>query len=160
MERRFIADSMLGRLARWLRLLGLDTLYYPDIEDGDLLRLTLREGRFLLTRDSHFMRMKNLKSLYLVRSNSPLEQLREVITRCGITGYGEGRCARCNGILQHVPEKGTVRDAVPEYVFLNCNSFFLCHSCGRVYWEGTHLKRFRSMIGNIVQQGAGDNASG
>ena len=65
----FIADAMLGRLARWLRLLGFDTLYYPDIGDRDLLRLSLQEGRVILTRDSHFLGVKELKNICFIHSD-------------------------------------------------------------------------------------------
>jgi uncharacterized protein with PIN domain len=154
-EVRFIADSMLGRLARWLRLLGFDTIYYPDISDRDLLKLAMQEGRLILTRDTHFVRMKNLRSLYLVQANSPIEQLREVLAAYNIREFKPGRCAHCNGLLQRVDEKGSVRNAVPEYVFLNCNSFERCSVCGRVYWEGTHVKRFKIMIGKILGRSEG-----
>ena len=155
-EVRFIADAMLGRLARWLRLLGFDTLYYPGISDSDLLKIALRDGRFILTRDTHFLKMKNLAALSFVRSNEPLEQVREVLGRFASKGSLPGRCARCNGILSQVETRDSVRDMVPEYVFLNCNDFMKCRSCGSVYWEGTHLKRFRAMLGGIL----GDGESG
>ena len=145
-EIRFIADAMLGRLARWLRLLGFDTLYYPGISDSDLLKIALRDGRYLLTRDTHFLKMKNLRTLWFVQSDDPSEQVREVIERCARKKPLPGRCARCNGILSVVDTKDTVRDMVPEYVFLNCSNFLKCRACGNVYWEGTHLKKFRKML--------------
>jgi uncharacterized protein with PIN domain len=144
---------MLGRLARWLRLLGFDTLYYPDISDSDLLKIALREGRRILTRDTHFLKMKNLEALSFVRSDEPVEQVREVLETFALKGPLPGRCARCNGILCEVETRDSVRDMVPEYVFLNCNNFLKCQSCGNVYWEGTHLKRFRAMVGGILGEG-------
>ena len=152
-EVRFIADAMLGRLARWLRLLGFDTLYEPDIRDGDLLKTALREGRCILTRDTHFLRMKALKNLLFIRSENPVEQIVEVMRTFPDQAGRPGRCARCNGPLRVVGEKATVRDAVPEYVFLSVGEFFRCVSCGRIYWEGTHLKRFREMLGDVLPGG-------
>ncbi len=149
-EPRFIADAMLGRLARWLRLLGFDTLYFSDIRDPDLLKIALREDRYILTRDTHFLKMKNLKTLSFVRSNEPVEQVREVIEKFGLRKSLPGRCARCNGILCEVETKDSVRDMVPEYVFQNCSHFLECRVCGNVYWEGTHLRRFRAMLDRIL----------
>ena len=152
-EVRFIADAMLGRLARWLRLLGYDTLYYPDLDDREFLKIALREERCLLTRDTHFLGMKNLSKLFFVHSDNPLEQVREVINAFGAGGPRPGRCARCNGILRTIDDKGSVRDAVPEYVFLHSSSFLRCEGCRSVYWEGTHLKRFRAMLKGILREG-------
>jgi uncharacterized protein with PIN domain len=154
-EVRFIADAMLGRLARWLRLLGYDTLYYPHISDSDLLKAALREGRVLLTRDTHFLRIKNLSNLIFVRSEDPLEQVREVMRTFAVKEPGPGRCARCNGILGKVEERDSIKDVVPEYIFLHRSNFLRCEACGSVYWEGTHLKRFRAMVENLFKNGDG-----
>lgn len=151
----FVADAMLGRLAKWLRLLGFDTLYYPHIADRDLLKIALREGRVLLTRDTHFGQIKALKNLFMIHSNSPLEQLIEVLrvfNSSGCPSHVPGRCSRCNGILDNVVEKAEVRDTVPEYIFLLRNDFLRCRTCGHIYWEGTHLKRFRMMIDDVLKK--------
>ncbi len=149
----FIADAMLGRLARWLRLLGFDTLYYQDIRDGDLLKAALREGRFILTRDSHFLKLRDSRGVLLIHSDHPMEQVREVVTYFKIMEFRPGRCPRCNGILHAVDRKESVRDAVPEHVFFGRDNFQLCRSCGKVYWEGTHLERFREMIHTVLKNG-------
>lgn len=149
---RFIADAMLGRLARWLRLLGFDTLYYPDISDGGLVRLAIQEERFILTRDTHFLKIKNLRNRIIINSNNPIDQVIEVLRAFNIKEFTVSRCPHCNGVLGDVDEKETIRDKVPEYVFLNRSNFLRCSSCGNVYWEGTHLKRFRAMLGNITER--------
>lgn len=154
---KFIADAMLGRLARWLRLLGFDTLYYPHISDSDLLKFALREGRFLLTRDTHFLKMKNLNTLFFVSFDDPMEQVREVIKTFAVIKPGPGRCARCNGILCKVDDRDSIKDMVPEYVFLHHDHFLRCGACGSVYWEGTHLKRFRAMLDNLFKNCDGED---
>jgi len=155
-EVRFIADAMLGRLARWLRLLGFDTLYYPHISDSDLLTFALREGRVLLTRDTHFLKMKNLSSLFFVRPGDPLEQVKDVLKAFAPKKTGPGRCAHCNGILVEVGERDSIRDVVPEYVFLHRSDFLRCKACGNVYWEGTHLRRFREMLQTLFKNEDGE----
>lgn len=149
-QKRFIADAMLGRLARWLRFLGYDTLYYPDIPDCSLIRIALEEDRCVLTRDTRLVRIKALKDYLLLRSNSTFQQLLEL---CGVLhldlGDLPGRCVACNGVLTDVTDKSEVRNQVPEYVFINHDKLFMCVTCGRVYWEGSHARRFREMIGGI-----------
>jgi uncharacterized protein with PIN domain len=147
---RFIADAMLGRLSRWLRLLGFDTLYYADIKDGDLIKLAVREQRCLLTRDRHFMHIRNFRNLLMVHSDDPIEQVMEVLSVLNLKEFRQGRCARCNGVLDPVTRKQEVRDMVPEYVFLHCHAFQRCSACGNVYWEGTHLGRFRTMLKPVL----------
>ena len=150
---RFIADAMLGRLSRWLRLLGFDTLYSPDIKDGDLMRLTVQEGRCLLTRDTHFMNIRNFRNFLMVRSDDPIEQVMEVLkvlSPFNLDEFKPGRCARCNGVLDPVAHREEVRNMVPEHVFLHCGSFLRCGACGNIYWEGTHLRRFRTMLNPVL----------
>lgn len=151
-EPRFVADAMLGRLARWLRLLGFDTLYYPHISDHDLLKLSLQQRRVLLTRDTHFLKMKRPDSLFFVRTEDPPGQVREVLKAFARGESGPGRCARCNGILIAVGERDSLRDVVPEYVFLRYHDFLRCKECGNVYWEGTHLRRFRQMLRTSLEK--------
>lgn len=144
-----MADAMLGRLARWLRLLGFDTLYYPHGSDADLLKAAIREDRVILTRDTRFPRIKNLKDFLLIKSNDPIEQVKEVISLYP-RELKASRCARCNGVLDSVAEKEEIRDRVPEHVFFGRGNFMRCGSCGNVYWEGTHLKRFREMLYTLL----------
>ncbi len=143
---------MLGRLARWLRLLGFDTLYYNDIKDGDLLKIAVREGRIILTRDSHFLKRKKNMRLLMVHSDHPAEQVKEVLTSLCVTEFELGRCPDCNGILHPADNAEAVRDMVPDHIFVAGGVFLLCRSCQKVYWEGTHLKRFREKLDAILKE--------
>jgi len=156
---RFIADSMLGRLARWLRLLGYDTLYYPHIEDSLLLRIAREEKRTLLTRDTRLVRVRGLKNFLLLIENDPFKQLKDVIMAFGLTPYCKSReavipllasrCSLCNTVLNSIP-KEEVKHRVPEYVYLTTDSFKKCLTCNRLYWKGTHLEKFQNKFMEVL----------
>ena len=157
---RFMADAMLGRLARYLRLLGHDTAYERDITDAALLLLALREGRILLTRDTGLAARKVLPpgQTFLVLPDDPLAQLKEVAGhfRFGplpASGILEtARCSVCNARLERASDRESVRDLVPEHVFLSGKVFWRCTGCGRVYWEGSHVERFLKEIKRIFME--------
>jgi hypothetical protein len=149
---RFIADAMLGRLARWLRLLGFDTLYYPDITDQRLLKLARQEERFILTRDSHFQR-KDIETCLFINSDDIDRQVFQVITDLHLRLPDKSRCANCNGVLETVKKK-EIADSVPEYVYLNFTHFQRCQGCGNVYWEGSHYQRLRQKVQEFLKHSA------
>ena len=143
---KFIADAMLGRLARWLRLLGFDTLYYKDISDADLLKIAKQQSRIVLTRDTHFRHFRNFNDYLLIRSNETIGQLREIMNAFGVKEFNPGRCTRCNGILQEIAKGEEVKGLVPEHTYIKFKTFLRCQDCGNLYWEGTHIKRFREKV--------------
>jgi uncharacterized protein with PIN domain len=150
---RFIADAMLGRLARWLRFLGFDTLYYSDISDSRLIRIAREQDRVLLTRDTRLVKIKAVRDYLLINANDSHSQLIEVINSLNLKEYRPpGRCVKCNGLLSVIADKAEVKDSVPEFVFLNFNSFLRCDNCGKIYWEGTHPQKFREKLGSIIKQ--------
>ncbi len=158
---KFIADSMLGRLARWLRLLGHDTFYYPSIEDSLLLRLAREEQRTILTRDTRLVQVRGVKDFLLLRENDPLDQLRTVVQvfhlisadgrdyQAGVDFYS--RCSLCNTLL-HSVAKEDAKSCVPEYVYLTSSSFKKCAICDKYYWEGTHRKRLQEKLREILER--------
>jgi len=150
---RFIADVMLGRLARWLRLLGFDTLYFPDISDNQLIRIAKEQGRFILTRDTGLAKIKGIGDCLLIGSNDSFQQLLEVIRALNLKGFHLfNRCVSCNGQLSRLLDKTEIKDAVPDFVFLNFHIFLKCNGCGRVYWEGTHPKLFREKLSQVLNR--------
>lgn len=149
---RFVADAMLGRLARWLRLLGYDTLYQPGITDRELLGLARRDGRVILTRDTHFLG-RGIEDCLFVRSDDVDGQLSQVIGELGLGPPGPSRCANCNGVLRDVGDKAEVSGAVPEYVYLNFHRFMKCAQCGNVYWEGSQFQRIRRKVRELSAGG-------
>ncbi len=153
-EEKFIADAMLGRLARWLRFLGFDTVFSPNITDRNLIRTAREENRTILTRDTQLIKIKGLESYLLIASEDPFQQLLETISAFGLTTFHLiSRCVACNGMLEEVGDKAVLKDSVPEYVFLHYDLFRQCTNCGKIYWEGSHPKKFREEIRGIL----GDN---
>jgi len=148
---RFIADAMLGRLARWLRLLGFDTLYFADISDSRLLRIAMEQERIILTRDTHLIERKGIKEYLLLKENDTFKQLHEVIDTLKIKEFNPlSRCVHCNGLLTKIVNKNEIKESIPEFVFLNFNLFLKCPDCGKVYWEGTHPEKFREKLSEIL----------
>ncbi len=147
---KLLLDGMLGRLAKWLRLLGYDTAYFPDLDDHELVRLARAKGRVLLTRDRELAHRRGLNSL-LVESDDLEEQLRQVISELHLeTDRPFSRCPVCNTPLQEI-EKPLVKSRVPPYVFRTKDHFRLCPKCDRIYWRGTHWANMRKEIAQIIQ---------
>ncbi|RMG55939.1 MAG: hypothetical protein D6723_01605 [Acidobacteria bacterium] len=143
---RFVVDAMLGRLARWLRIMGFDVLYPKDLDDDELVELANREERTLLTKDAHLLREKRVNG-YLVRSRTWEDQLREVLDEFRLHDVTRpfSRCPECNELLEDVP-KGHVAGQVPEHVYRVQQEFYRCPSCRRIYWNGSHVERMTEKL--------------
>ncbi len=156
MELRFAADRMLGRLAKMLRLLGYDTLYLPNLTANEIEAIVRREERVLLTRGHVERRFPGLKHYYVVESDNPPEQLREVIQHFGLDRQSGlwTRCTLCNSAI-HKIEKEAARSRVPPKVFEIYTEFFECAGCGHVYWKGSHVERILRNLSSLLgpQQG-------
>ena len=154
MKPNFIADAMLGRLAKSLRMLGCDTAYESDIDDSDLKMTALREGRVVLTRDHEIAATGLPITVVLIESDHLEEQLVEVARRFDLAPGGElfTRCLVCNVAVEDV-EKADVVERVPEYVFATQERFARCPSCGRIYWAATHVERAREWLEGVLGSG-------
>jgi uncharacterized protein with PIN domain len=149
---RFIADAMLGRLAKWLRILGFDVLYYTDVEDRQVIRIAAEQGRIILTRDVGLLKNKGARNAIFITSDNVQEQLRELEGRLRFDeAEPSGRCAVCNGMLIAVDEKERVKEAVPDFIFHSINEFLRCSVCDKVYWRGSHQEEFRKRIREILR---------
>ncbi|HHN66336.1 MAG TPA: hypothetical protein ENK09_13350 [Nitrospirae bacterium] len=142
-KKGFIADAMLGRLARWMRFLGYDVLYCRDIDDRELVRTARAEDRILLTRDRELTKRFSVSHL-LIRSEDVREQLKEVLS--AFPGdRSERRCMQCNTPIRDI-RKREVEGLVPEYVYLHNSRFQQCPRCGRIYWEGSHTENISRLL--------------
>lgn len=141
----FAVDRMLGRLARWLRILGHDVAYGPQLSGRALVACARREGRVLVTRDTRLVRQRDLPPHVFVTSDHFREQLAEVARVVPLGGGFLGRCLECNRMLETVA-KPEIRERVPPYVFATQETFQRCPRCGRIYWPATHRARMAAEL--------------
>ncbi|MFC9789752.1 Mut7-C RNAse domain-containing protein [Rhodococcus sp. NPDC127528] len=149
-EPRFVLDVHLGRLASYLRLLGFDCRYRNDLDDDELLAISLAESRTLLTRDVGLLGRAALTHGAFVHETDPRRQLREVLDRFQLHSQTMPftRCARCNGMLVPVGVE-QVAGQVPAQVAREQTEFSRCPDCGRVYWPGGHQARLRRRLAEV-----------
>lgn len=136
---RFLADRMLGKLARWLRILGYDTAYLPQLSPEGIIREGRRQRRLILTRDTRLLRRKDAPPLVFVHSDHFREQLHQVVDTLHLDPWRAlfTRCVECNRTLTEVA-KEEVHEQVPEYVWQTQGQFHRCPECHRLYWGATH----------------------
>lgn len=138
---KFLADEMLGRLARWLRVLGYDTKYANGLTDSDVLAIAESEGRTILTRDTLLIRRKSCRNYIFVESDHWREQLKQVYVEAGLNCDSIlTRCVVCNARLKPI-DKQSAESFVPAYVYRTQESFSRCENCSRTYWSATHVSR-------------------
>jgi uncharacterized protein len=148
MKARFIADCMLGTLARWLIILGHDVAYHSRIEDGDLVAIAVREGRTILTRDRRLVKRRAARDHILIASQDLPQQIRQVLEVRRLRIRKDRlfrRCVKCNRPTRAVP-RAAVRDRVPPYVFRTQRRFSRCPGCGQIYWRATHVSRMLAAL--------------
>ena len=156
MEYRFVVDINVGRLAKWLRVMGYDAMFPRDGNDNDLVRIALRENRVLVTRDAGFSRRRAAKQgqlrVMLIQDDDLRSQLRQLIRDLTLDWEsGFSRCVRCNQLLDPV-EREDVADRLPHYVFQTHQNFMECSQCCRLYWRGTHWSGMVSQLDRISQE--------
>jgi len=151
---KFLADSSLGRLSTWLRILGYDTVYWRGEADRAFLRMAEREGRAVLTRRKDVLDRQHPGIVLFVENDRVEDQIVEVVGKLGLRPEPDKLftvCLRCNESLKKAaPDQ--VRPLIPDYVFRTQKSFRVCPKCGRVYWSGTHRERALSTLKRILER--------
>ncbi len=141
----FLADAMLGRLSRWLRLMGYDTLYASALSDHQIAARARAERRIVLTRDRELARRRGIRCL-LVQSQFLKEQIKQVFATLGLSlCRGEPRCSQCNAQLEPVT-RDEARARVPAHVLSTHTRFCRCANCNKIYWQGSHWQKVRQMV--------------
>ena len=150
---RFVADTHLGRLAAYLRLLGFDTLYRNDYDDHELAAIAAGEERVLLTRDRGLLKHKLVVYGCCVRETEAQQQVVSVLRRyrLGAAVQPWQRCVHCNGLL-HAAAKSAVLDRLEPKTKLYYDEFQQCAVCGQVYWQGSHFARLAPFVEDVLRQ--------
>ena len=147
---RFVADTHLGRLAAYLRMLGFDTWYRNDADDDLLAAVTAGERRILLTRDRGLLKRSVVRRGACLRSDRPVEQLIEVTRRFGLVGRWQpfGRCIRCNTLLVQV-SRDEVLPRLRPLTRIYYDDFRRCPGCDAIYWKGSHHARMERLVERV-----------
>ena len=150
---KFVVDGMLGKLAKWLKILGFDTVYLNRADDREVLQTARSQDRVLLTKDHGLLgRARGLRSLFVESDDWP-DQLAQVLDTFRIGGAvrPHSRCLACNVKLKTIP-KENARNLVTPFILEKSSSFALCPSCERVYWQGTHFRSMDKRIAGILRK--------
>ena len=151
---RFVLDTHLGKLARYLRLLGFDTLYNNSWDDAELADIAASgEKRILLTRDYGLLKRKQVTHGYFVRNDNPELQVREVLSRFHLNQSVQpfSRCTQCNELIQPV-SRDQVLERLPRRVAETFDRFSACTGCGRVYWQGSHYDHMQRIVDDLINK--------
>ena len=148
----FVLDTNLGRLARYLRLLGFDCLYQNDYDDETVAMIADREQRTVLTRDRALLQRRIITRGYFVRAVRPRLQVKEVLARFDLYRLVSPfkRCTRCNGVLQAV-DKQAIEERLEPKTRKYFDSFMRCPDCGQIYWQGSHHARSQHLIDELTK---------
>jgi uncharacterized protein with PIN domain len=158
MEVKFIADNNIGKLARWLRLMGYDTLLFKEKDDGQMIKMALSEGRVILTKDTQFVKRRLVTSgkvkTILIKHDDPRLQVQEVVSILNLDYHFRpfSLCLECNQVLV-ARDKEELRNLVPPHVFGTQTRYTQCPACHRIYWQGTHWQAMVRKLQDLQMEG-------
>ncbi len=148
MALRFVADRMLGRLAKQLRMLGYDTVYYRGRDFRELMNLAREEERVVLTRNTLAKKEGQSDRIVLLIEDNPSHQLTEIVQKQLISrdeSLPFSRCLVCNTVLDSI-QKSDVAGKVPDYIFHQMKAFYRCGRCEKIYWQGSHHENMEKRV--------------
>ena len=147
---RFILDVHLGKLARYLRMLGFDAAYDHDWDDDEIISSALRDKRIILTRDLGILKQSRVTHGYWLRHHEPLEQLRETLAALDLASQVQPftRCMECNGTIAPVGRHG-IRGEIDEDIWARFDEFRRCGACHKIYWKGSHYRHMLALVEDL-----------
>jgi uncharacterized protein with PIN domain len=151
---KFVADVHLGKLVKYLRLFGFDTLYDKGFDSHSLVEISARQGRVLVTRSRGLLKHKVITRGILVRETDPRMQLKSIFERLDLHAEARpfSRCLCCNGLVEPIPKQGVAAQSLPSRVMAKDQTFTSCNSRHRVYWEGTHFERMSHFVKEVLSK--------
>ena len=159
MEPKFIVDNNAGKLAKWLRIMGYDTLLFKEMDDGKMINVALSQDRIILTKDTQILKRRlvtngKLKVIFIEEDN-PKAQLRQVVAALNLSQFKPfSLCLECNQTLVS-RKKEEISNLVPAYIFKTQDKYMECPSCHRIYWRGTHWQAMTKELEKFFAQGGG-----
>ncbi len=148
---KFIADVQLGTLAKYMRMLGLDTFYRNSYWKNEIIEISLKERRVILTKDKDLLKRTEITHGYWIRNDNPDQQIKELIKRFDLRNEIKEftRCFQCNTELINVDKKD-IQEKLPPKIREQQNEFSFCGSCNKIYWKGTHYEKMSAAIARII----------
>ena len=149
---KFLLTRELGRLSKWLRILGFDAAYFNQDNISSLIIQALRDNRIIITRNHRLPKSCGIK-IVLIKAEKIKEQIHEVLNALKITPGPDmmfSRCIICNAELIDI-DKEKIKNRVPDYVFKTETNFITCPMCKRLYWQGTHWGNVQNTLKEIIK---------
>jgi uncharacterized protein with PIN domain len=150
---RFVLDVHLGKLAKYIRMLGFDTIYENNFTDEFIIDKSIAENRIILTRDIGILKNGKTKHGYWLRSQEPRQQIGEIIKKYNLFSYIKPftRCIKCNGLLVSI-KKNEIADQLEPLTSKYYNEFYECENCKSIFWKGSHYERMQNFIENLLSK--------
>ena len=153
---KFIVDHNVGKLAKWLRMIGFDTQTFDGSDDSQMVAAAIAEDRVILTRDTQIMKRRLVTTgrlqAVLIESEDPEEQIRQVVDTLNLDCQFDpfSLCLECNQPLVE-RSKQEVEDLVPPYIFQTQDEYMECPACHRIYWKGTHWQAMTRKLEKLIK---------
>jgi hypothetical protein len=150
---KFIADINLGNIVKYMRILGLDVYYDSLLSNRDIIELSHKENRIILTKNKKLLKFKDVTHAIFIRPGTTTEQIRRIIDYLDINDdiVPFSRCLRCNTLLTDI-SKEHVLDRIPPKTKKFCNEYVQCQSCDKIYWKGTHFVHMEKFVRQILDR--------
>lgn len=150
-EPKFVLDVHLGTLARYLRMLGIDSTYKNDFTKDEMINISINQKRTILSKDRNILKRNEITHGYWIRNDDPVNQVKEVIERFHLQNFIKEftRCLECNSLLTAV-NKSEIEGELPPKVKERQNEFHRCTGCNKIYWKGSHYEKMKKLITEVT----------